>query len=437
MTEILEFLQKRKRYTNEYFASTGSKKTVLICSHVWWTELMAHALLKLGYNVLVAEPWYLLWLDDSKLLHADKIFSQWVQTLKKFGVQLVIGGNSTAVAPHPKTKELLHRAAGVPAVHYWWDEPRAIPPISRRGVSVYDYINALRDPRTLNVIWDGDVCEELRRFLSMDNVVHIPLGTTPMLWDSPGAAVRPSRDRPMKLCFLGNHQDDSELLARSDPKVVEWAGQVVEVKLANPDRPMPDCVENIGGPGEKRGNSIRRPYELAHNLKEEFERWNILNALLARRVRTPFIQAAARALGADFTLIGKGWDKIGLSASKDSSGVPGSKDYYGSAKASLNLTGGSTHSGLSLRPYEIACSRGLVFTRYNRELPGLFEPGNECIAFKTPDEMTESLDRIVQTPDEHDAIIEAGRGRVIAEHTWEHRLRRVLQLAKERFGLPW
>jgi len=29
------------------------------------------------------------------------------------------------------------------------------------------------------------------------------------------------------------------------------------------------------------------------------------------------------------------------------------------------------------------------------------------------------------------------RERVAAEHTWEHRLRRVLQLAKERFNLPW
>ncbi len=187
MAEILEFLQKRKRYSNEYFASAGSRKTVLICSHVWWTELMAHALLKLGCNVLVAEPWYLLWLDDGKFLHADKIFNQWVQTLRKFNVQLVIGGNSTALAPHPKTRELLHRAAGVPVVHYWWDEPRTNPPISRRGLSVYDYMNALRDARTLNVIWDADVCEELKRFLSMDNVAHVPLGTTPLLWDSPGA----------------------------------------------------------------------------------------------------------------------------------------------------------------------------------------------------------------------------------------------------------
>ena len=124
----------------------------------------------------------------------------------------------------------------------------------------------------------------------------------------------------------------------------------------------------------------------------------------------PFRPGSRRAhSAADFALVGKGWEKLGLSASKESSGVPGSKDYYGPARASLNLSGGSTHSGLSLRPYEIACSHGLVFTRYNRELPGLFEPGKECVAFTTPEEMTASLERIVQTPDESDAMVEAGR----------------------------
>ena len=246
MSAIVEFLQKRKRYTNEYFASPGSRRTVLLCSHVWWTEVMAYALLKLGYNVLVAEPWYLLWLDDAKFLHFDKVFNQWVQTLRKFNVQLVLGGNSTALAPHPKTKELLHRAAGVPAVHYWWDDPRALPPMARRGLSVYDYMNAVRDPRTLNVVWDGDVCEELRRFLSLDNVVHVPLGTTPELW---ATAHVPLQDRPDKLCFLGNNHEQGDWLDRCDPRSVEWAGRVAEVKLANPDKPMADCVETVGGPG--------------------------------------------------------------------------------------------------------------------------------------------------------------------------------------------
>src|ERR1700733_5782980 len=106
MNGLSDFLSRRKKFTNEYFASPGSTKTVLISSYIWWTELMAYALLKLGYNVLVAEPWYLMWLDDQRGKNLDSIYRQWIDVIRKLNVQLVIGGNATIAAPHPKTKEL-------------------------------------------------------------------------------------------------------------------------------------------------------------------------------------------------------------------------------------------------------------------------------------------------------------------------------------------
>src|SRR3954466_2903334 len=89
MSGIADFLSRRKQFTNEYFACPGSRKTVLVSSHIEWTDLIAHALLKLGYNVLIAEPWSLLWLDDRRFANFDNLFNQWVKTLKKFNVQLV------------------------------------------------------------------------------------------------------------------------------------------------------------------------------------------------------------------------------------------------------------------------------------------------------------------------------------------------------------
>ena len=151
MSSIFDFLSRRKQFTNEYFACPGSGKTVLVSSHAWWTDLIAHALLALGYNVLVAEPWQLFWLDERRFLNFDNVFHQWVQTLRKFKVQLALGCNGTVMVPHPRTKELLHRAAGVPAVNWWWDEPRSMPPMTRRGLSAYDYMRVVRDSRTLNV----------------------------------------------------------------------------------------------------------------------------------------------------------------------------------------------------------------------------------------------------------------------------------------------
>src|SRR6185437_13120676 len=206
-----------------------------------------------------------------------------------------------------------------------------------------------------------------------------------------------------------------------------------ELKLANLDRPMVQCIQSAGTPG---ADPLHLPsYQVAANLKDEFHRWNILNAVLLTECRNRIVKAAADRLGSDLVLIGKGWQRLGLVAQKEHSGVPGAKDYYASAKASLNLFGGCVHGGMPLRPYEIAASNGLLFTQYNRELPALFEPGRECVAFRDTSQMLDALDRILASPAEFDAVVDAGRRRVIAEHTWEKRLEKVLAIAKERFGV--
>ena len=77
----------------------------------------------------------------------------------------------------------------------------------------------------------------------------------------------------------------------------------------------------------------------------------------------------------------------------------------------------------------------MIFTHYNRERPDLFEPGKECVAFKNESEMHEQLDRILAAPSEYDRIVQAGHRRMSEHHTWEHRMKKVLAAAEERFGL--
>src|SRR5688572_4400810 len=116
---LSEYLGQRKPLANTFFPAPGGtgKPTVLISSYIWWTELIAHALTRLGCNVLVTEPWYLFFTDDRRFVNFDATYNQWIAAIKKYNVQLVIGGNTTVMVPHVKTKELLHRAAGVPLVN--------------------------------------------------------------------------------------------------------------------------------------------------------------------------------------------------------------------------------------------------------------------------------------------------------------------------------
>src|SRR6188768_1795572 len=116
--------------------------------------------------------------------------------------------------------------------------------------------------------------------------------------------------------------------------------------------------------------------------------------MLLRESRNAVVEAAARRLGNDFVIVGKGWERLGLTAQSDHAGIPTSNRYYSQSQASLNLFGGCVHAGMPLRPYEICSSGGLLFTQYNSELPNLFEPGKECVAFRNPDEMLAAWERI-------------------------------------------
>jgi glycosyltransferase involved in cell wall biosynthesis len=428
MNDVLAFFKARKIGNNEYIPSPGSNKTILISSYIWWTELIAFAIHRLGYNVLIVEPWYMMWIDDNRFANFDRVFRDWVTLIKRMNVQLVIGGNSTISVPHPKTKELLHRAAGVPAVSLWWDEPRTMPPMTKRGLTGADHLAAMRDDRTLNVFWDIDVAEQMQKYYGVGGV-HVPLGATPEFWQSPNA---PLAQRPVKLCFLGNNHDEGTWQNEADAATMKWARDVAALKIENLDRPMVSCIDQVGAVG---GGGPE--YALAADLKEEFNRWNILGAVLLTERRNAVVKAAAERLPNEFLLVGKGWERMGLKAQREHSGVPAAKDYYANSKASLNLFGGCVHGGMPLRPYEIAASNGLLFTQYNRELPGLFCIGKECVSFRNADEMVTGLDRILAAPAEFDAVVHDGRKRVCAEHTWEHRMKRVLDYAKDKFGLPW
>ncbi len=373
------------------------------------------------------------WLDPDTFADFDNAFRLQLKLIRDHKVKLIIGGNSTAMLPHKTHGDLIHHVAGVPIVHYWWDAPRVAPPMCHKGFGLQDYIATLRDPQTLNLVWDIDVMEELGKFLGITNTAHLPLAATPELWQTDWV---PMEKRPVKASFLGTgHPVTPEQKAAWDPSLRDWAEQTVATKLADPDRPMVDCVARVR-PTPRPPGAMDNPDPDAM-YRREFDRWQIVDAVLAERVRTKTVLAVADRLKDDFELIGTGWDKMGLKPKKDHIGIPESRHHYAAAQASLNLFGGCVHGGMPLRPYEIACSNGLIFTQYQRELADLYEPGKECVAFKNTDEMLDQLDRILTHPADYNSVVQAGKARTVAHHTWDHRMKSLIDLATERFDIPW
>ena len=107
---------------------------------------------------------------------------------------------------------------------------------------------------------------------------------------------------------------------------------------------------------------------------------------------------------------------------------------YGRYAACLNLPQpGNTELGLNLRAFEAPCSGGVSLYPDVPDLRRCFEPGREMLVYRDAGDIAERIVPMLDRPGELEAIARAGRDRVLAEHTFSHRARALL----ETFGLDW
>lgn len=99
---------------------------------------------------------------------------------------------------------------------------------------------------------------------------------------------------------------------------------------------------------------------------------------------------------------------------------------YQSAAVSLNSHHPQTkQAGLNSRAFEIPASGGLQLTDYVPGMEELLIPGEEVIAFKTPSEGAEIVMELINDPATRNKIAKAGHERVMANHTYFHRMQTI------------
>lgn len=103
---------------------------------------------------------------------------------------------------------------------------------------------------------------------------------------------------------------------------------------------------------------------------------------------------------------------------------------FGAALAALNTTALSEGDSLNCRAFEIAAAGGLQLIERRPSVAECFEPGREILDFDSFDELLSHLDRARRFPAEADAIRAAAARRVVAEHTYRHRLEEIFRIVR-------
>jgi spore maturation protein CgeB len=90
--------------------------------------------------------------------------------------------------------------------------------------------------------------------------------------------------------------------------------------------------------------------------------------------------------------------------------------------------------GVNTRAFELAAAGACQVVDLKEELPALFKPGDEVVAYRDLDELKKHLAYHLAHPDEARAIGENARTRALKEHTLRHRIEEMLAVVEQRFG---
>jgi spore maturation protein CgeB len=90
--------------------------------------------------------------------------------------------------------------------------------------------------------------------------------------------------------------------------------------------------------------------------------------------------------------------------------------------------------GVNTRAFELAAAGACQVVDLKDELPHLFKPGEEVVAFRDLPELRRQLTYYLAHPDEARAIGDNARRRALAEHTTRHRIDEMLAAIRDRCG---
>lgn len=100
---------------------------------------------------------------------------------------------------------------------------------------------------------------------------------------------------------------------------------------------------------------------------------------------------------------------------------------YAGSKINLNISLKGIEGGTIQRVMDIMGAGGFVMTNYCEDTADLFEEDKEIVMYKTPEELFEKADYYLKHDEEREKIARAGHDKVIANYTYEAKLKKLLE----------
>ena len=356
---------------------------------------------------------------DAKEMTLDGFVSLMTGALTGFKPDFVLTVNHLGV-DHEGVLAALLKRHDVPLASWFVDNPHLI---------LGAYANLFDAPTAL-FTWDSDTVDSLKG-TGFEHVFHLPLGADPTRFT-------PHRSKPVEawrapISFVGN-----SMLTKTI-KRIETAGPSERLLQAGML-----VAKAFGDSGEPlAGTFLRREFP---ELIDEYEALRPRGRQLAfdtfitwQATMLYRLDCVLRILDFNPLIVGDpGWKELlkgydGWRYHSELSYYSDLPDFYPLSDINFNCTSQQMKGAVNQRVFDVPCAGAFLLTDHRRQMEELFEPGTEIVCYNHPDEIPGLVDMYLNAPDERQRIIRAARERVLAEHTYDHRMISLMETMRRTF----
>ncbi len=107
--------------------------------------------------------------------------------------------------------------------------------------------------------------------------------------------------------------------------------------------------------------------------------------------------------------------------------------FYNACKINFNATSLQMPEAVNQRVFDVPACSSFLLADHQKAIDELFEVGKEIVTYKNIDEIPELVRFYLNNPDARKKIALKGRERVLKEHTYKHRLGRIIETMRARY----
>jgi len=276
-------------------------------------------------------------------------------------------------------------------------------------------------------VWDRSYLPDLRA-AGFEEPEHLPLATDETVFRPLRVPPRLARRLAAAAGFVGNSmvgpcRDRIALV----PPALRDAAETAARAMASPGVSFRDSLARAGG-------GIRAAYDrLDGEVRAAFEGAVLWKATLHYRLRCVSALAAVRpVIHGD-----PGWKELLDGSFRLRPPLHYYRElpaFYNVCAVNFNATSRQMAKAVNQRVFDVPACGAFLLTDDQGEMGELFEPGREAVVYRSPEEIPDLAAYYLRNEAARAEVAARARGRVLAEHTYRHRMARIVEAMRKRYA---